>query len=381
MMVKAAVQHVRTRSSGPPGGDAAQSSHAPATDPNSPSAMSPGTLRRNLRRARSQRNHAMRQLRKQLQSANEEVDRSALPARNAARSQQEPQQRASTASASAHPQSVRRRRRNAAAQILKLLRLRPTEDMPHVLNRVIQAMSVGVRDCLRALSACQKERFIAQRGFLQQLKNDVFTPKNAWEARLENFWLTRAMERANTVFTKVQRDDGTWARRVLVRLPTAGKKSNRVFGIYRPLSMCRVFAQSTHMKAQLDSVLTPYGELAVGGASYTGVLWDMCRMMSTVINAAHTFENLQPLQLENPALSSRRMQMNFDGMGWTRGHGCTRLILRSLDLKVDFNSFIYARDCMFYIGSDKLKNLSANLRIGDDISIHNMLLFSMSFSR
>eukprot|EP00965_Chrysotila_dentata_P138561 4583369-Pleurochrysis_carterae.AAC.1 len=73
-------------------------------------------------------------------------------------------------------------------------------------------MSVEVRSTLRTLSFLLQERWLAKRDFLNKLKNDVFTPNHALEARLENFWPTRAMERANTVFTKAQRDDGSWTR-------------------------------------------------------------------------------------------------------------------------------------------------------------------------
>eukprot|EP00965_Chrysotila_dentata_P005730 188760-Pleurochrysis_carterae.AAC.1 len=104
-------------------------------------------------------------------------------------------------------------------------------------------------------------------------------------------------------------------------------------------------------------------------------------MTSSVINAAHAFENWQPLQPDNPHFATRRMQMQFDGMGWTRGHGCTCFIFRCLDLMADFNSPVFARDSMFYIGSDKLRDLSANLRIGGEMCIHDVLTSSMVFSR
>eukprot|EP00965_Chrysotila_dentata_P174631 5765167-Pleurochrysis_carterae.AAC.1 len=82
------------------------------------------------------------------------------------------------------------------------------------------------------------------------------------------------------------------------------------------------------MKQELDSVLTPYGESAVGGESYAGIVWDIRHMMSTVIKTADSFDNLQLLQPENPFLATRRMQLRFDGVGWTRGRGCTLLLVR-----------------------------------------------------
>eukprot|EP00965_Chrysotila_dentata_P009588 311678-Pleurochrysis_carterae.AAC.1 len=64
-------------------------------------------------------------------------------------------------------------------------------------------------------------------------------------------------------------------------VPKAPKKSNRALGIYRPLSMCCVFTQRKHMKAELDNVLTLYGELAFGGDDFKGASWDIRHMMST----------------------------------------------------------------------------------------------------
>eukprot|EP00965_Chrysotila_dentata_P199037 6179149-Pleurochrysis_carterae.AAC.1 len=103
--------------------------------------------------------------------------------------------------------------------------------------------------------------------------------------------------------------------------------------------------------------------------------------MSSVIHAADALDKLRPLQPDNSAVSLRRMQLQFDGMAWTRGRGCTRLLVRCLDLKADFNSPLYARDSVFYIGSDKFKDLSANFRIGGEMCIHEVLLQSMRFSR
>eukprot|EP00965_Chrysotila_dentata_P161673 5339770-Pleurochrysis_carterae.AAC.1 len=145
-----------------------------------------------------------------------------------------------------------------------MLKLRPAEDLPYILNGILLSMSIEVREKMRELSAFEQEAFLAKRGMLQQLLMDeVFTAKNALEARIKNVWPTRAMERADTIFSKSQRDDGFWKPRVLVPVPKGAKKIKRSLGIFRPLKMFRISAQSKQMKSELDAaVLTPYGEQA-----------------------------------------------------------------------------------------------------------------------
>eukprot|EP00965_Chrysotila_dentata_P085438 2818139-Pleurochrysis_carterae.AAC.1 len=230
------------------------SASAGVHDPNSPSAMSPDTLRKSLRRTRTQRNFAMRQLyarNAQQQSGNASVRQSGAPA--TARSAN----RVSRGSSNATAESKARRRQNASKGILHVLQVRPEENNAYIINSIIMAMPVAVRNVLRSLSALRQEQFLAKRDLLWQLKAEVFTPRNALESRLENLWPTLAMERADATFSKVQSDDGSWTPRVLAPAPSGSKKSNRTLGITRPLKMCRIFAQSVKMKEQLDQVLTP----------------------------------------------------------------------------------------------------------------------------
>eukprot|EP00965_Chrysotila_dentata_P081099 2677016-Pleurochrysis_carterae.AAC.1 len=84
------------------------------------------------------------------------------------------------------------------------------------------------------MSSVAQEAFLAKRDFLQLLKTDVFTAKKTLEMRLENFWPTRALERANTVFCKEQLADGRWRPRVLVPVPKGPRASNRALRIYSP---------------------------------------------------------------------------------------------------------------------------------------------------
>eukprot|EP00965_Chrysotila_dentata_P228246 6196495-Pleurochrysis_carterae.AAC.3 len=67
-------------------------------------------------------------------------------------------------------------------------------------------------------------------------------------------------------------------------------------------------------------------------------------------------------------------------MSWTRGHGCTRMIIRTPDLTKDLNSPLYSRDILFYVGSDKVKDLSDNFRVGGETSIRATLKAAMRFA-
>eukprot|EP00965_Chrysotila_dentata_P100879 3332553-Pleurochrysis_carterae.AAC.2 len=82
-------------------------------------------------------------------------------------------------------------------------------------------------------------------------------------------------------------------------------------------------------------------------------------MASSALAAATTFANLRPLDRSNPFATFRKMQLQFDGMSWTRGHGCTRLIVRLPDLLRELNSPLFSRDVIFSLGPDKLKDFHA----------------------
>eukprot|EP00965_Chrysotila_dentata_P159034 5253899-Pleurochrysis_carterae.AAC.2 len=75
----------------------------------------------------------------------------------------------------------------------------------------------------------------------------------------------------------------------------------------------------------MDERVTPFCELAVGGDDFNSAVWSLSQMASSVIGAATEFCNLRPLNAANPFLSLRKVQLQFDGISWTRGHGCTRL--------------------------------------------------------
>eukprot|EP00965_Chrysotila_dentata_P243311 6205349-Pleurochrysis_carterae.AAC.2 len=97
-------------------------------------------------------------------------------------------------------------------------------------------------------------------------------------------------------------------------------------------------AGSKELGDALDKVLLLFGELAVGSIYFNTASWDLRKMAASVLAAAKTFNNLRPLISGNPLASVRKIQLQFDGMSWTRGHGCTRLIVRTPDLLVEINS-------------------------------------------
>eukprot|EP00965_Chrysotila_dentata_P234584 6200259-Pleurochrysis_carterae.AAC.6 len=112
----------------------------------------------------------------------------------------------------------------------------------------------------------------------------------------------------------------------------------------------------------LNDLLTPFGALSIGRSDFNTASWSITSITSSVLAAAKAFKNLRLLSPSNPFLAQRRLQLHFDGMSWTRGHGCTRFIVRSPDVLREPNSPLYSRDVMFYMGGDKLKDLSANFK-------------------
>eukprot|EP00965_Chrysotila_dentata_P039384 1309353-Pleurochrysis_carterae.AAC.1 len=126
--------------------------------------------------------------------------------------------------------------------------------------------------------------------------------------------------------------------------------------------MFNIFSAPIDKASALDSLITPFGELSIGGHDFNTAAWRITTTASSVIGAATTFNNFRQLDASNPFLRHRKLQLQFDGMSWTRGHGCTRLIVRTPDLLTEINSTLYSRDVMFYIGGDKLADLQANFR-------------------
>eukprot|EP00965_Chrysotila_dentata_P047369 1571601-Pleurochrysis_carterae.AAC.2 len=370
-------QSVPTRSSTAAGTSAAPPEHPPLSPVSRARAklrtsahlMSKADLLKAYTRTVNQRNYAWRRIRRLLKDA--EGSKSSSSSMHIRKTQ---------ARFGSSDKAVHDRRHRLAKTLSAMMRLRPVEDHAHAVNAIIQAFSVEQRAELRKLTALQQERFLAQRDLCQLLRSQHFTPKGSLSIRLDNFLPTRALDRANTVLSKVQDEDGTWRRPILLSMPSGCRTSNRALGICSPLRMFNVLSLPREIAAALDEVVTPFGELSVGGNDFNTAAWDIRTMASSVLAAAAAFNNLRDLSSTNPLISTRKIQLQFDGMSWTRGHGCTRLIVRTPCLLTEFNSPFFSRDCLFYIGGDKCKDLAANLRVGGDASIHNVLLQSMQFS-
>eukprot|EP00965_Chrysotila_dentata_P046822 1554057-Pleurochrysis_carterae.AAC.1 len=86
------------------------------------------------------------------------------------------------------------------------------------------------------------------------------------------------------------------------------------------------------MAASLDDILTPCGELSIGGIDYNTASWSIRSMASSILSASAAFKKLRALDAINPFLATRRIQLQFYDMSWDRGHGCTRMIVRTPDL-------------------------------------------------
>eukprot|EP00965_Chrysotila_dentata_P000542 17448-Pleurochrysis_carterae.AAC.3 len=168
--------------------------HHGRSSTSSPSPMSPDTLRRSLRHAHSQRNLAMRKLRAATKASATSIGGAAHT--TGGQASQQLIHRKSAGRANITAKGKRQRQRVAAKMFLRLLELRPAEDVPYVLSRILLAMSIQVRAQLRGFSFNAQEYFLAKRESKKLPKTDVFTAKKTLEMRLENFWPTRALERA-----------------------------------------------------------------------------------------------------------------------------------------------------------------------------------------
>eukprot|EP00965_Chrysotila_dentata_P099984 3303797-Pleurochrysis_carterae.AAC.2 len=263
--------------------------------------------------------------------------------------------------------------------LLGIIQIRPKSDAPHAINMLVHKMSAAQRADFRLPTSVRRERFVAQKELCRTLRTNSFNAKASLTVRLENFMLTRAIDRANTVLSKTQQADGTWRRPAIIDVPTGCRKTNRKLGIHRPVRNLNIFSSPKDTALEVDSYITPFGELGISGHDFNTVFWRITTMASSDIGAATAFDNLRQLDASNPFLQQQKVQLQFDGTSWTRGHGCTRLIVRTPDLVNEINSPLYSRDVMFYIGGDKLLDLQANFRVGDESSIHSELMKAMTF--
>jgi hypothetical protein len=145
--------------------------------------------------------------------------------------------------------------------------------------------------------------------------------------------------------------------------------------------MIRVLAENKVMRAALDSVLDPFGTLHITGEEYDAALWDIRLLLASALSYARRASNLLPLDPCNPLRSKRKAQIAFDGMGWTKGKGCVRLIIRPTNLIDSFNNPMFCRDILFYIGHDKADDLASNFRFGGAASVHAVLFDAMRIER
>eukprot|EP00965_Chrysotila_dentata_P250063 6209234-Pleurochrysis_carterae.AAC.1 len=202
---------------------------------------------------------------------------------------------------------------------------------------LIQSLSVEQRCLLRELLSVQQERFLAARDLCKQLRAEHLTPKF---------------------------NDGHGA------------------DPYYCMSQLAIASQTEpdlHADA-LSDLLAPFAKPSIGGDDLNSALWSIPQMASAVLGAAATFKNLRLLDFTNPFTATHKIQLQFDDMSWTRGHGCTRLIVRTQDVEHDYNSPLYSRDVLFYKNCDKLKGVSANFLIVGDDSIHCALRSTMHFN-
>eukprot|EP00965_Chrysotila_dentata_P070483 2329217-Pleurochrysis_carterae.AAC.1 len=78
--------------------------------------------------------------------------------------------------------------------------------------------------------------------------------------------------------------------------------------------MFNIVSSPKDTASELDSLITPFGELSIGGHDFNTASWRITTMASSVIGAATAFDNLRQLDASNPFLQQRKVQLQFDGM-------------------------------------------------------------------
>eukprot|EP00965_Chrysotila_dentata_P204132 6182154-Pleurochrysis_carterae.AAC.3 len=116
------------------------------------------------------------------------------------------------------------RRRRLFTIVQQVFARRPDKDIPHVLDMLnIQHLSTQQRARMRELLSVQQERFLEAKALCGSLRKKHFTPTASLTVRLEKNLSSHAIDRANSVLSKSQSDDGTWRRLVLLEAPAGNR--------------------------------------------------------------------------------------------------------------------------------------------------------------
>ena len=99
---------------------------------------------------------------------------------------------------------------------------------------------------------------------------------------------------------------------------------------------------------------------------FDGAAWDFLQTACDLLTQLERDANLAPLL----NTTMRRLQIIFDGHGWTSKSGAVRFVLRSPHTLRDHNATRNARDPIFFIGDDKHAFLEKAVRIGGAASLH-----------
>ena len=263
------------------------------------------------------------------------------------------------------PKSRHKAALTVATVISELLAKRPLLEA-EIVNLVIHQRSAPVRAKLRLLHTMQQEQYLAARDVVRFLETKCFNALHSLDIRA-NKTLSISILNAIRAFSTV---DG---KRILLphgMPPAFGKgqvntrKSNTEQGIGRsPLLAPFAVKSSVEIREQMDVTLG--GRELHLATDHDGAAWDVCVTGTEVFQQALKEGNLLP----RPPNILRRLQLLFDGHGWTKAIGAARFLLRTPELRRDFNATRFARDYNFILGADKLAYLELAIRTGGEKSL------------
>eukprot|EP00965_Chrysotila_dentata_P210870 6186150-Pleurochrysis_carterae.AAC.1 len=232
------------------------------------------------------------------------------------------------------------------------------------LNRLIESRSLSLHRLLRnstnarICSYVRRERFIAVRWAIKELRNNHWTAENWLELRLKKFLKVDVFRWGARLFSrKLDQSTGQWLPQMLLPLPDGSKRS-REEGIFHALRVPSPFRNDAAMKQALDDLLTVGDKKCINSPDGRGVSFNPHAMMRDCLNNAKSDNNVAA-PIQNRRL---RMQVLFDAVGFYRGgRMATRFGVRLVDMIRFHNSPYYFRNIALYLSGDHYSELKEYL--------------------
>ena len=141
-----------------------------------------------------------------------------------------------------------------AKSCIKFIKDMDAESKADVLDRVMESLDPETRAALRAKPVVGRERFLAVREAIQDLRDNWWTPANWLELRLKKYLSMRVFTHGHKLFSKKLGADGVWRRATFMKVPGPRHKA-RKDGIYRDMMVPSPFRGPKAIKGAQDDIL------------------------------------------------------------------------------------------------------------------------------